>query len=475
MRTPLGGLILLTVAGFLVRLIGLTRESLWNDELFTAALARTPDLNAFFGRLGQDVHPPLYFLLVRAWAQVFGDSEFSLRFTSVLFSTAAIPAVYWLGRRMFGIREALVVAALTAFSFQPIYYAQELRAYALMTLLGALMTGFGYGILRALKDGDSPKRADWIGLALVALASAYTHYFGLLYGALMVVAVGVYAFIRGKGRMEALGVAAFCAVGYLPWLPSLIKTSGKQTTWIQKPTPGTILEIAPVYFSYVVSTLLIVALVFGAALYVRFRQSKPGEKRVYQRELFLAAVILIPFAIVVGKSMVSLPVYTPRNMLIALPAAYILFARAILTLPWRSSSGLIAGLAVFFVSSHMAQIQRQGYFVQPTKAQVREAADVVSGKDSSLPVFACAWDYENFEYYMRYWGSAGRLREFPEKAQKDADVAAAFGNEPEFWLAISNVEYRPEFQKAVEMTYEVVKDKRFLMARAIHLRRKPQP
>lgn len=468
----MGALALLTIAGLLVRLIGLTRESLWNDELFTAALARTPDLNAFFHRLGQDVHPPLYFLLVRTWAQVFGDSEFSLRFTSVLFSSAVIPAVFWLGRRIFGVKEALVGAALAAFSFQPIYYAQELRAYALMTLLGALMTGFGYGILRSIKDGDSPKRVDWIGLALIALISAYTHYFGLLYAALTIAAVVMYAFKCGKGRIEALGIAAFCAVGYLPWLPSLIKTSGKQTTWIHKPTPGTIMEIGPVYFGYVVSTLMVVLLIFASALYVRNVQRKSGGKLVYGRELFLAGVILIPFAIVVGKSLVSLPIYTPRNMLIALPAAYLLFGRALLSLPWRSNTAMWLSLAAFFAFAHFGQIQRQGYFVIPTKAQVREAALYVAADPKQLPIFTCDWDTENFEYYLLKAGAAARLHRFSEQAQKDSDVKAAFGDVDEFWFAQSNVDIRTEFDNAIRKNYQLVEEKEWLMAKVFHLKRK---
>lgn len=49
-----------------------------------------------------EYHPPLYFLLLRSWRSFAGESNRSLRLLSVLLATATIPAVFFLGRTLFG-------------------------------------------------------------------------------------------------------------------------------------------------------------------------------------------------------------------------------------------------------------------------------------------------------------------------------------------------------------------------------------
>ncbi len=46
---------------------------------------------------------------------------------SVLFGLAAIPATYLLGKRLFGTKEGLVGAALSAVNMFQIRYSQEAR------------------------------------------------------------------------------------------------------------------------------------------------------------------------------------------------------------------------------------------------------------------------------------------------------------------------------------------------------------
>ncbi len=72
------------LAGVLVRLPGL-EESLWFDEIFrTASTFKQPSILSYF--LFGDVHPPLDSLILLAWTTLFGDSEVSVRLSSLLFN-----------------------------------------------------------------------------------------------------------------------------------------------------------------------------------------------------------------------------------------------------------------------------------------------------------------------------------------------------------------------------------------------------
>src|SRR5512142_752819 len=90
----------ITLAGAALRLYHLGTRSLWFDEGFSAgiALMRWPD----FLRInsGYSANMALYYLLLKLWMPL-GHSDGWTRGLSALFGIAAIPALYWLARKMF--------------------------------------------------------------------------------------------------------------------------------------------------------------------------------------------------------------------------------------------------------------------------------------------------------------------------------------------------------------------------------------
>src|SRR5216684_3318979 len=85
------GLILLVGSG--LRLYGITRESAWADELWTL-LITDPTLTfaEFWQRVLADTHPPLYYLLMRGWSAVFGQSDLAARLPSAIFGIVMVAA-----------------------------------------------------------------------------------------------------------------------------------------------------------------------------------------------------------------------------------------------------------------------------------------------------------------------------------------------------------------------------------------------
>ncbi len=126
-------LLLLFIFAFLIRLIALN-QSLWLDEATTAKVISE------YGYLGIikyfspfDFHPPLFYLLEKFWAGLFGYTEVSLRFPSVLFSLATGYFVYLIGRKIKN--EKVAIWATVLFLFNPliVYYSQEARMYMMAT------------------------------------------------------------------------------------------------------------------------------------------------------------------------------------------------------------------------------------------------------------------------------------------------------------------------------------------------------
>ncbi|HHP7245612.1 MAG TPA: glycosyltransferase family 39 protein, partial [Elainellaceae cyanobacterium] len=166
---PIGlrGLILvLLILGVFFRVVNLDSKVYWHDEVFTSIRAAgyvgdeiesqlfngtvlsaddllvyqrlTPDKgidDTLYALTTHPEHPPLYYLMVRGWMELFGSSVAAIRSLSVLSSLLTFPALYWLCLELFG--SAMVGGmAIALFAVSPfhILYAQEARHYSLWTL-----------------------------------------------------------------------------------------------------------------------------------------------------------------------------------------------------------------------------------------------------------------------------------------------------------------------------------------------------
>jgi 4-amino-4-deoxy-L-arabinose transferase-like glycosyltransferase len=164
--TPL--LILLLLA-FGLRVWGLDDHNIWWDEGVGAWLARLP-AGTIVHWTAHDVHPPLYYLLTRGWWSLVGDGAFVLRFPSAVAGTLAVAAIYGLGRALGGRQAGLLSALFLTVSRFAIFWSQEIRMYALATLL---TTGALWAAVRAWRGGGW--RA-WLGYVLAATGSLYALY-----------------------------------------------------------------------------------------------------------------------------------------------------------------------------------------------------------------------------------------------------------------------------------------------------------
>ena len=222
--------ILLLAAG--VRLYRLNDQSFWVDEFWSAllpagrgyaqhALPRNvlmPEPPNLFD-LGSarpiqqlwtaelEGHaPPLYVVTIRAWGEVFGVGETSLRAFSVIASVAAVALLFVAVRELSGVAPALWAALLMAVAGPQVQYAQEARAYALL-----VAEGLGAAAALVLIERRGPSRAREVALVACVLAMALTHYFA--FGTIL--ALAAYAAIRLRGRPLVRVAGCFAVVTVL--------------------------------------------------------------------------------------------------------------------------------------------------------------------------------------------------------------------------------------------------------------------
>lgn len=229
------GLFLITLVGLAIRLYNLTAISLWHDEAFSALLVKY-SWGEMMYRIGLDVHPPMYYIFLRIWSDVFGHSLFALRGMSVFFGVGTIVATYFFVNYLFKNKwTALVAAALVAVNPFQVQYVTEARMYtmggffaitAAWSLAAALRNQSAYYINAGNEflQAQLKKQFLW-SFAFFVISSAiliYTHYYLLF----TVAALGAYAvlncIIKYKFEVKKYLWVVLSGIGilisFLPWL-----------------------------------------------------------------------------------------------------------------------------------------------------------------------------------------------------------------------------------------------------------------
>ncbi len=179
-RPDRGARIFAVVVGVLVAASVIIRftasQALWLDEAQSVAIARLPLHGAgvtLWDGLLQDGSPPLYYLLLHGWIDLFGESNLAVRSLSAVINILAAWPLYVLAGRVVGERAARVAVVLYLTSPFALYFGTETRMYSLIVLLTALG---GVALERVLR---APSARAVIGLALAAGCLALTHYWCL--------------------------------------------------------------------------------------------------------------------------------------------------------------------------------------------------------------------------------------------------------------------------------------------------------
>jgi hypothetical protein len=160
----------------------------WFDELFTMHIARLPDIKAIWTALGHgaDSLPPAYYMVVRLFGDLFGNSEVAARLPSALALAAGLLLIFDCARRLTDGLHGLIALSVATCSFLP-YYGYEARSYALYFMLAALALWVWF----CTRDD---KRSSAIFFGVVLCLGVTMHY----YFVLCLAPFAIWEILRGK-------------------------------------------------------------------------------------------------------------------------------------------------------------------------------------------------------------------------------------------------------------------------------------
>ncbi len=128
---------ILLIIGFAYRIYELNHDSYWIDESYTIIASKNigtygyPKFDSNVNYMG--AFPQSYSLFILG--ELFGYTHFPMRILSVIIGTAFIALIYFLVRRFYDYKIALLSSALITFSYLQIAWSRQARSYIFLEFL----------------------------------------------------------------------------------------------------------------------------------------------------------------------------------------------------------------------------------------------------------------------------------------------------------------------------------------------------
>lgn len=379
-----------------LRCYGLTRQGAWADEITTLYITDPAhSFREFWDLVLGDVHPPLYYLLMRWWSAAFGQSDLVARLPSVIFGVLAV-AVAAVAFRPLRFAARLALTLFLAVSAGAIEYAQEARAYSLLLLLSTVITGACFRCVRLCQQDNGTAVPDILVLAATGIAASYTHYFGFL---IAVAAELIVVFVaRGTSRRCAAVALAITLACVLPWIAyhvHYMSYGARVSAWIGDfPASATVAWFLRLWIGGVPA--LIGGLAMAALLLLL-----PGFRVFAARNAALHVGIVLALG-TLGASLViswETPVLTSRNLIVILPALYLAMAALVDYAAGRWSAGVVAVCVLTQLALMMQPLA--WFYTTRSKEQWRESAAFVLRQPGCRegPIYVYG-ELPNYRYFV---------------------------------------------------------------------------
>jgi len=396
-----GGLL---ISGLALRLYRLTYITIWVDEYQSIATIQAPWEQIIRGAYPRELHPPLYFMLLKVWTGISGESELAMRLLSLLFSLGSMLLIHAIIRQLGGGWQA-ASAGLVLIAFHPTYVFMSIE----VRMYGALLffTLAAFSAYLEYSKSSSGGRVWLCATSLACLAALYTHYLGILVP-LGIAILSPIHFCKNRDRHRVDLFLALLISGIL-YLPGLVFVIFQQVR-IYLLAPNPVYE--ELFFRPDASIFL--ALLSGSGD-LDFKLTNPLENISllnvvigilvlwHQQKARIASAIVVFLllatlaALGMGRAGINL---APRYLTHVMVFALILGAFSLSPLTgWWKAANLVGVVTIgLYIYTSVAQTTSHEYFSPDWRAI---AAAIQENSPPEEPVVVMGWDAKPIYFYLR--------------------------------------------------------------------------
>lgn len=349
------------LAAFALRLLNIEQKNMWFDEVYTWHLSQKTIKEIFIGSAG-DIHPPLFYILLKYWTYLFSDTVFSMRLLSVLLGVFSLVFIYKISIRILK-SDYLVLFVFILYALSPlnIYYSQEVR---MLNLNLFLCLGSVYFFL---KYTESQVYRNGLPYLLFSILAVYTHYFAFLVIFTQVLIV-LYNYFRKKDAQLLKRYPVYIIailIMYVPWIPVMLSQVSKGQPWRTEQSALMVFKnsfeyfketffsyyiyyetLTWVYISLAATLLLILYLCFNAFRLKSNKFNTPEQRNL----LYVVLFFFIPLAAGIAISLKN-SILLSRYLSIIVP--YLLISLTALTFLFYKQKTAVIILSIIILISGM--------------------------------------------------------------------------------------------------------------------------
>lgn len=214
---------------FFINFIRIFDCNFWLDETYSIDIVHLslPDM---IKTTANDVHPPLYYLILRVFCKIFGYHSYLYHFVSLI--PYAIILVFSITKisKTFGKIPALFVITFASILNTSAAFNVQVRMYS----WGSLFVLLSFYELYRIYTTNT--KSSYILFTVFSLCAAYTHYYLLMAMAGLYASLLIISLINYRSSIKKVLITyGITIIGYLPWLIVLIKTMSKTSSdfWIK--------------------------------------------------------------------------------------------------------------------------------------------------------------------------------------------------------------------------------------------------
>ncbi len=382
--------------------------NIWQDEAYTLQTTSRDLGYAFAQAIGFEQNAPLYFVAMTVWRHA-GDGIFFLRLFSVLCIAATVLLIPGLARRYVPHVDGVLVAAVVACNPFVVWAAVELRVYALIVLLSALL-------LQTFFDAfmeENPGRWAAIAYAVCVGVALYTQY----YLAFLVAAQG--ATLLFYNRRAVLAFALAGAAGALAFVPMLAIVPAQVQNFKSIFAPPSIVQtcinLAGIGLRYVLPLPILHAknayVVFVIVAVLALTVARPSLRAIGRSPIVATTGFALAF-FAVGTYLSGVHVLDRHAAALYVPATLTIFAVLATVRPPNGRRAVLAWSAGVMALSLFTLVGNYRHLAKPGD-WVRVAAYLRTHERPGEPI--AVFEAENALPLAYYYGGPNRIVPIPHR------------------------------------------------------------
>lgn len=212
-------------------------NNVWFDEAYTLSLIRH-NFSDLISIIKSDMHPPLYFISLKLFSEIFGYSVLATKIFSVIGYIATLLLGCTVIKKYFGSFASIIYMLAVGAIPMSLYFSGQQRSYSWCIFFVALC------FIEALLFIENNKYNHCFIFVISALFAAYNHIYALLAIGIIFAFVNIYILIKNRKLIKAIILSdILIIIGYLPWfLPLLFQTKAASGSfWLKNVEPLSII------------------------------------------------------------------------------------------------------------------------------------------------------------------------------------------------------------------------------------------